>query len=77
MANKEETQNEVSPVDSIGALYNAMFAVDDLDAAVLGEDTPLYVRRIRKRSVKLIDYYVGVMYKEAFGKPNKREDEDE
>lgn len=52
--------------DYIGCAYNAIAAVDGLDTGMMNKTDSLRVKRILKKSLRIIDECVTEMYDELF-----------
>ena len=50
----------------IAACYNALGAIDDLDTAMMSKGAEAAVKRIRKRSLRIIDKCIDNLYSELF-----------
>lgn len=61
-----------STPEYIGASFNAIQAVADMDTALMSNSDKERVRRIRRKAIKIIDYCICELYDEIFDK-----DEDE
>lgn len=61
---------ETAPSEYIAAATNALNAVSDIDEKLANG---AYAKRIKRRSLRIIDHYIGVMYKTIF--EEKKEDE--
>lgn len=66
---EEEVEYEgeyTSPIEFISAAYYSMAAVDDLDMQIMNETERRRVKRIRWKSIKMIDYALSMLYDELF-----------
>lgn len=51
-----EFEASITTPEYIGASYNALQAVSDMDMALLSNEDKRRVKRIRKKALKIIDY---------------------
>ena len=59
-----------STPEYIGASFNAIQAVADMDMALMSNSDKERVRRIRRKALKIIDYCICELYDEIFDKDN-------
>jgi len=57
----------------IASATNALSAVENFDTAIMTNADRKRVERIRRRSLKIIDYNIGVLYDELFDEKNEEE----
>lgn len=57
-----------STPEYIGASYNAIQAVSDMDTALMSNSDKERVRRIKRKALKIIDYCICELYDEIFDK---------
>ena len=76
IVNEEAIEMEFLPPTStpeyIGASFNAIQSVSDMDTALMSNSDKERVRRIRRKALKIIDHCICELYDEIFDK-----DEDE
>lgn len=79
---KEGTTEPAEPVESteeldgyveftsaseyINSAYFAMSAVDDIDTAIISKEDEKRIKRIKRKSIKIIDICISEMYDELF-----------
>lgn len=68
---------ETSPTEIIASCFNALTALDGLEGGIITEIERNRIRRIRRKSLQLLDYSVNELHEEVFGKPKKGDDNDE
>ncbi|AXH76566.1 MAG: hypothetical protein [Bacteriophage sp.] len=79
MADETKPTDESTPLDEgivwedattdseyIAACYNALGAIDDLDTAMMSKAAESAVKRIRRRSLAIIDKCIDNLYSELF-----------
>lgn len=57
----------------IALAFNALSSVTDLDTAIMTESDRQRVKRIRRKSIRIIDYCIGLLYDELFDDENETE----
>ena len=57
-----------STPEYIGASYNAIQAVSDMDTALMSNSDKERIRRIKRKALKIIDYCICELYDEIFDK---------
>ena len=69
----EETTEELdgyveftSASEYINSAYFAMSAVDDIDTAIISKEDEKRIKRIKRKSIKIIDICISEMYDELF-----------
>lgn len=55
-----------SASEYINSAYFAMSAVDDIDTAIISKEDEKRIRRIKRKSIKIIDICISEMYDELF-----------
>lgn len=72
MNNELEVEEEIlyeeatTTSEYIGASYNALQSVTDMDTALMSKEDAKRVHRIRRRSLRIIDHCIGILYDELF-----------
>ena len=62
-----------STPEFIASAYNALSATAEMDTAIMTNADRKRVERIRRRSLKIIDYNIGILYDELFDDKNEEE----
>ena len=57
----------------IASATNALSAVENFDTAIMTNADRRRVERIRRRSLRIIDYNIGILYDELFDEKNEEE----
>jgi bacterioferritin (cytochrome b1) len=52
--------------DYINSAYFALSAVDDIDTAIISKEAEKRIKRIKRKSIKIIDICITEMYDELF-----------
>ena len=55
----------------IACAFNAINAVSELDTEIMNESDKQRIKRIRRKSIRIIDYCLGVLYDELFDDENE------
>ena len=55
-----------SASEYINSAYFAMSAVDDIDTAIISKEDEKRIKRIKRKSIKIIDICISEMYDELF-----------
>ena len=55
-----------SASDYIHSAYSALAAVDDIDTAIISKEDEKRIKRIKRKSIKIIDICISEMYDELF-----------
>ena len=55
-----------SASEYINSAYFAMNAVDDIDTAIISKEDEKRIKRIKRKSIKIIDICISEMYDELF-----------
>jgi len=55
-----------SASEYIHSAYSAMAAVDDIDTAIISKEDEKRIKRIKRKSIKIIDICITEMYDELF-----------
>lgn len=63
-----------STPEYIGASYNAIQAVSDMDLALMSNEDKRRIKRIRRKALKIIDYCICELHDEIF---DTEEEDDE
>lgn len=63
-----------STPEYIGASYNAIQAVSDMDTALMSNEDKRRIKRIRRKALKIIDYCICELHDEIF---DTEEEDDE
>jgi len=50
----------------IACAFNAINAVSDFDTAIMTESDKQRIKRIKRKSIRIIDYCLGILYDELF-----------
>jgi len=66
-------EEPTSTPEYIASATNAISAVENFDTAIMTNADRKRVERIRRRSLKIIDYNIGVLYDELFDEKNEEE----
>ncbi len=72
MNNELEVEEEIlyeeatTTFEYIRASYNALQSVTDMDTALMSKEDAKRVHRIRRRSLRIIDHCIGILYDELF-----------
>ena len=54
------------PTDYISAAYFAMSAVDDVDVEIMPDAQKARIKRIRAKSIRIIDHCIAELYSDLF-----------
>jgi len=52
--------------DYINSAYFALSAVEDIDTAIISKEAEKRIKRIKRKSIKIIDIFITEMYDELF-----------
>lgn len=66
-------EEPTSTPEYIASATNALSAVENFDTAIMTNADRKRVERIRRRSLRIIDYNIGVLYDELFDEKNEEE----
>lgn len=64
-----------SPVDDIASAFNALSAVGEMDAGLMSKSQAAMVNRIKRKSLRIIDFQIGYLYDCLF--EEKKDDDEE
>lgn len=70
MAEEEYEIEMLGPADYISAAFYALSATDDLDLEIMPDAQKTRVKRIRARSIRMIDYCINELYTDLFDDEN-------
>ena len=79
MSNELEQEEELvyeeatTTTEYIGASYNALQSISDMDTALMSKEDAKRVHRIKRRSLRIIDHCLGILYDELFDEETDKE----
>ncbi len=79
MSNELEQEEEIlyeeatTDIEYIGASYNALQSTLLIDTALMSKEDAKRVHRIRRRSLRIIDHCLGILYDELFDEETEKE----
>lgn len=79
MTNELEQEEELlyeeatTTTEYIGASYNALQSISDMDTALMSKEDAKRVHRIKRRSLRIIDHCLGILYDELFDEETDKE----
>ena len=66
-------EEPTSTPEYIASATNALSAVENFDTAIMTNADRKRVERIKRRSLRIIDYNIGILYDELFDEKNEEE----
>jgi hypothetical protein len=59
------------PIDYISAAFYALSALDDIDVEIIPDAQKTRIKRIRAKSIRMIDHCINELYADLFDDDNK------